>query len=229
MRTVGELLCGVPAVSILVLMAAVGGALLINANSENKASARATEIPRTVTCRQLIEEGSGDNRHVLVTDIIAGQNYFTRVKVTKAEQASGNTANKPWEEVFLPLVPLTPEIKTRLARGEPFVPPPGNLVRVILVSHTIRNKEELAKAFTPEGAVQGMLFEPSSLGKETENMLRQKYPGIELDEVLILEPGRKPSSGVFLVGLVVGGVGLLALAGLMGVVAVVFRPRRVTR
>jgi hypothetical protein len=226
MRTVGELLCGVPAVSILVLMAAIGGALLITANSESKASAHATEVPRTVTCRQLIDEGPGDNRHVLVTDVIAGQNYFTRVKVTKAEQASGNTSNKPWEEVYLPLMPLTPEIKTRLARGEPFVPPPNSLIRVILVSHTIRNKEELAKAFTSEGAVQGMIVKSNTAGSETEKVLRQKYPGIESDEVLILEPGRKPSSKAFLMGLFVGGVGLLVLAGMLGVIAVVFRPKQ---
>ena len=224
--TAGELLYGGPAITVILLLAVIGFGVLWHAYSEGKLSGGSARLPRTVACRQLIEDGPGDDRHVLVTDVIAGQNYFTRISVTKAEQASGNTADKPWQAVYLPLLPLTPEIKTRLARGEPFVPPPNHLIRVILVSHTIRNKEELAKAFTSEGAVQGMIVDSSSLGGETENVLRQKYPGVELGDVSILEPGRKPTSHAALLGLFVGGVGLIALAGVLGVVAVLFRPRR---
>ena len=160
-----------------------------------------------------------------MTDAIAGQNYFTRVRVTKAEQASGNTADKPWEAVYLPLVPLTPEIKTRLARGESFVPPPASSIRLVLVSHKIRNKEELGQVFGPEGAVQGLIVNPAGgVGSETADVLRQKYPGIDLDKVLILEPGRNPTGQAFLMVLFVSGVGLIASAGVLGVVAVAYRP-----
>lgn len=225
LRTAGELLYGGPALTIMLLIAAIGIGLLVYANSESRVSGGATALPRSVPCRRLIDEGAGENPHVLVTDVIAGQNYFTRVRVTKEEQACGTPTNKPWEAVYLPLVPLTPEIKTRMARGEPFVPPPTSLIRLVFVSHKIRNKEELAQAFGPDGAVEGLIVNATSgMGSETADVLRQKYPGIAVDEVLILEPGRKPTSGAALVALFAGGVGLIAMAGLLGIVAVAFRP-----
>ena len=162
-----------------------------------------------------------------MTDVIAGQNYFTRVTVTKAEKASGNTSNKPWEAVYLPLLPLTPELRTRMARGEPFVSPPTNLVRVILVSRTIKKKEDLGQIFTPEGAIQGLLINSvSDLGDQTEKLLREAYPDIDLSKVLILEQGRKPTSQALLTSLFVGGFALIGVAALLGVVAVVVRVRK---
>jgi hypothetical protein len=224
LRIVGELLYTGPALTVMLFMVGIGIGLLVYANREGKLSSGATELPRSIPCRRLIEEGPGGNPHVLVTDAIAGQNYFTRVRVTKTEQASGNTSDKPWEAVYLPLVPLTPEIKTRMARGEPFVPPPANSIRLVLVSNQIRNKEELGRAFGPEGAIQGLIVNAVGVGGETADVLRQKYPGIALDRVLILEPGRKPMGGAVLMALFVTGVALVVSAGVLGVVAVVYRP-----
>ena len=227
MYTTGELLCTGPAVAILCLMAAIGIGLIIYGYFEGKVSAGATDVPRSVTCQSLIDEGVVENPHVLVTDVLAGQNYFTRVQVTKAEKASGNTANKPWEAVYLPLLPLTPEIRTRVARGEPFVSPPPSLVRVILVSHKIKKKEDLGQIFTPEGAIQGLLVNSiSSLGSQTEKLLREAYPGVDLSKVVILEQGRKPTSQALLTSLFVGGSLLIGVAAMLGVVAVLFRIRK---
>lgn len=223
-RAVGDMLYSAPALTALLLVAGVGIGLLVYANTESKVSGGATETPRSVSCRRLIDEGPGENPHVLVTDAIAGQNYFTRVRVTEEEQASGMTTDKPWEAVYLPLVPLTPEIRTRLARGEAFVPPPADSIRLVLVSHAIRNKEELGQVFGQDGAIQGLIVNAKAeIEREAQDVLRQKYPGIALDKVLILEPGRKPTSRAFLVALFVGGIGLIASAGVLGIVGLVFR------
>ena len=211
----------------MLMIAAVGVGSIVYTYYELQVSSGATEVPRSVTCQQLIDRGIEDNPHVLVTEVIAGQNYFTRVKLTKEEKAAGNTANKPWEAVYLPLLPLTPELKTRFARGEQVIPPPpAHLVRIILFSCKIKNKEELGQIFTPEGAVQGLIVNPvSKLSSETENMLRQAYPGIDLNQVLLLEQGRKPMSQEFATGLLIGGASLIGIAVSLGVVAVVFKPR----
>ena len=126
-----------------------------------------------------------------------------------------------------PLLPLTPEIRTRLARGETLGKPPAHLVRVIVVSYKIRNKEELGQIFTPDGAIQGMIVSSvRSMGKETENMLQQNYPGINLDNVLLLEQGRKPTSQELLTALFAGGGLLIGVSGLLGGCALVHRWRR---
>ena len=227
MHTVGELLYSGPALTIMLIMAAIGVGSIVYGYSESKVSSGATEVPRSVTCQQLIDGGNEDNPHVLVSEVLAGQNYFTRVKLTKAEKEAGNTTNKPWEAVYLPLLPLTPELKTRIARGEQVIPPPpAHLVRVILFSSKIKNKEELGQIFTPEGAVQGMIVNSTStLSTETENMLRQAYPGIDLNQVLLLEQGRKPTSQGVTTGLLIGGVGLIVCAAAMGLIALVYRPK----
>lgn len=228
MRTAGEMLYSGPALTIMLVTAAIGGGLIVYAYSEGKVSSGATEVPRSVTCQRLIDGGIEDNPHVLVTDVLAGQNYFTSVRLTKEEKAAGNTGNKPWEVVYLPLLPLTPELKTRFARGEQAIPPPpAHLVRVILFSHKIKNKEQLGQIFTPEGAIQGMIVNPvSKLSGETENMLRQAYPGIDLTRVLLLEQGRTPMSEGLVTGLLIGGASLSGFAASLGLGALMYRPKR---
>ena len=73
--------------------------------------------------------------------------------------------------------------------------------------------------------IQGMIVNSvSTLSTETENMLRQAYPGIDLNQVLLLEQGRKPTSQGFTTGLLIGGVGLIVCAAAMGLIALVYRP-----
>ncbi len=71
--------------------------------------------------------------------------------------------------------------------------------------------------------VQGLVVNRiKSLGDEESQLIQESFPAVNLDKVLLLEIGRKPSSNLKSIGMVFGG-GLLTL---LGVVLLMARGKR---
>jgi len=65
-----------------------------------------------------------------------------------------------------------------------------------------------------ENAVQGLLINKiDSLDGEEKKLLQESFPSVDVDKVLILQEGRKPSSVFLSLGMLLGGV-VLSLLGI---------------
>ncbi|MFO0926580.1 MAG: hypothetical protein U0736_06005 [Gemmataceae bacterium] len=236
LATVGAGLCSQIGITVMIGLAAAGIGVGVYGFNEMRLGGQASATPQKLPLAQLIAKGHGGNVNVDLTNLIPGDNYVYRVKVSKTEKMMGRTEGKPWEAVY---VPLLPDSAAQPVAGPPGIPPgmlappgigrfqPVNPadIRVLLVSRKARNRSDLEALFS-QGHIQGMIVNSvSSIDSDARNMLQQAYPGADFGKMVLVEAGRTPSSAAFSVAAFAGGVGLVVLAGLLGVVALVFRPR----
>lgn len=72
------------------------------------------------------------------------------------------------------------------------------------------------EVFAHESGVQGLLINRiAALDSEDKRLLRQNFPKVDFDRILILEAGRRPSSPLKSLGLIAGGL-LVILGGPVG-------------
>lgn len=73
---------------------------------------------------------------------------------------------------------------------------------------------DLPTGFKRVQSIQGMIINDiESLDKEEEKLIKQSFPNLDVDKVLILEENREPSSALKSWGMMIGGV-LLSLGGI---------------
>jgi preprotein translocase subunit Sss1 len=71
------------------------------------------------------------------------------------------------------------------------------------------------------GGIQGLIInDVSSLNTEEKNLIKQEFPNIDFNKVLILEDGRKPTATGAAVVAIIAGVGMLGL-GIVGVLGAI--------
>jgi hypothetical protein len=170
----------------------VGAFLAWSGYQEWKLGSNASETPHVIACAELEASGPGDNVHVVLSDFLLSEQAF----VYEARENSTR-----WDKVWIPAVPLGGEYHQQLLR---FVDDEGMFVtddlplpksfRIIVKSPRIHTEQELA-AVADADTLQGLIVnEVESLGSEERRLLAESYPGIDLDNVYILEHGRQPSS-----------------------------------
>ena len=146
--------------------------------------------PQQITCRQLQEEGFGDNAHVVVTHFLFSNEYIYE------ESSSGGR----WTKVWIPIVPEDA--------------PDANTFRVVLRSTRHHDMAELNELYE-QLEVQGIVSLTHKLGGEERKLLKEGHPHVNLDNVLVLDLGKQhwpPAYGIALAGL--GGVVILAAVGI---------------
>ncbi len=180
---------------------------------ELRLATAASRKPAHVTCGRLIAQGPGENAHVVVEDFVACVNYF----IWEGQHKQG-----PWKKVYIPLLVAGGEwhreVAARIQKAGKIpddLPLPKN-IRLIAKFRKVKNEEELLR-LTNQQTMQGMIVNKiESIGSEEKNLLRQGYPGIQFDNCLIFEYGRRPAGALAMVGYLGGGlasvgVGLLWL------------------
>jgi hypothetical protein len=181
----------------------------------------ASEKPQRLTLAQLAANGPGDNAHVVLTDFALCDGYVCLVKVGRYERLTDgtDTKNRRWEGVFVPVVPLSPEVQQQQGRGAA----PAN-VRVLLLSYTVHGEADLDRlGAQPE--VRGMVINSiKSLDGKTESLLREMYPGTDFSTCLIFQEKRKPTATMASLLLVLLGTCLTVGSALLLVVRHVYRP-----
>lgn len=86
------------------------------------------------------------------------------------------------------------------------------------------NTSELPEGFDEAESVQGLVINKiSNLKDEELDLLRQSFPSLNPEKILVLEEGRKPAGAAKKFGMI-GGGGLLSLVGL-GWLVVGFRKK----
>jgi hypothetical protein len=202
----------------LFLLIAFGVGLLICALIEGRLMGAAADRPQTLTLAQLAAHGPGDNAHVIVTEFLPGNNIVCEHR-TVVGLPAGN-----WTAVYVPVVPLTPDVQTRLAQGQAARPniPPGS-IRVIVHSTRVHGEAEMPNVFG-KPFIQGTVVNSiRSLPRKTQELLQSAYPGTDFDSCWLLQEGRKPSSAFFVLGGAVLGMLLVVVGGLMFAARYLFR------
>jgi hypothetical protein len=186
--------------------------------------------PQRITLAQLLANGPGNNAHVLVTDFVPAQNYvylYQQVRGKYNLATPPGSENRNWTEVWVPLVPLTAEMKDRLAAG-------GDIadllhpraVRVVVRLANVHDRDSVEQWCGNKREVKGLVVNSvSSLNTTTKDLLKQSYPDSDFSTCLLIHEGRKPP---WAIGIIFGfGMGtLLMVAGsLWFIFRLVFRER----
>ena len=175
---------------VLVLII-IGAVLTFAGVQEMRLSSAAKPEPQEISCSELIENGPGDNAHVLLKDFLITPAFVYE---------TGKSGN--WKTVWVPAVPHTMQS----------VP---NDVRLIVKSSRIRSESEL-DTLANQDKLQGLVVNKiASLGSKERKILTQNYPKTDFDKVYILEHGRQPASAGKSYGMMGGGL-VLATLGVLG-------------
>jgi hypothetical protein len=168
-----------------VALAVLGGLAIYQGAKQLSLAAGSSRTPQDITLADLIARGPGDNRYVRVRDFCAESHY---VAVGKK--------NDVIKDAYVPLRPAGEE-----TAGGP---------RVAILKTTSMS----AQWFAPKGPLEGMVTSASLNGLAREK-LREKYPGTDFKDVVVIEGGERPPApreGWGYVGL--GVVLLLPLVGM---------------
>ncbi len=87
-------------------------------------------------------------------------------------------------------------------------------LKVMVKTERFKSQDDFPNSdLTAEDQIQGLFINKISTLKEDEiTLLRESYPGVNTDEILILEEDRKPMGPALYFGML-GGGGLIALVG----------------
>jgi hypothetical protein len=86
--------------------------------------------------------------------------------------------------------------------------------RVLVKTKRYKTENSIPAGLGAEDSVQGLVINLiDSMDKEEERMIQSEFPKVNMDELLIVEDGRKPTSMFASLGMV-GGGGLLSFLGL---------------
>jgi hypothetical protein len=205
---------------ILLVIIVLGGAMVFAGIQQMRLASVAKAEPQKISCAKLMASGPGDNAHVVLTDFIMVNSAF----VTETGKSGGR-----WKNVWVPVMPVDGEYRDQIAsliKSSGSLPPNGVMptprdIRVIVNSSKVASESELG-ALADQDTIQGMVVNTvSSLGSKQKRILADSYPGVNFDNVLILEHGRTPWGAGKSLGCIAGGI---ALAG-AGVGAMVVKRR----
>jgi hypothetical protein len=211
------------------LVLLMGGMFVFYGLREMWLAVGASETPQRLTLAQLAANGPGDNAHVVLTDFALCDGYVCLVKVGRFDRFIKGTdpRRERWEGVFIPAVPLTPELRQHRARGAAEGRPaaPGN-IRVLLLSYAVHGEADLDQLENQPELRGTVINSIQSLDGKTVSLLREMYPGTDFGNCLIFQAGRRPSPTV--ISLLVVFLASLAIvaAGFLLLVRHLYTPRR---
>lgn len=178
---------------------------------EWKLGSGASSAPQLITCAELETTGPGDNAHVELADFLLTEQAFVY------ESREGSST---WNKIWIPAVALGGEYHQQLveladAEGKVMTDdlPVPRSIGVIVKSSRIKNEKQLGRLAAADTLTGLIVNEVESLGSDERRLLAQSYPGIDLDNVYILEHGRAPAGAGKILGFL-GGGSLLVLIGL---------------
>ncbi|MCI0742281.1 MAG: hypothetical protein L0Y72_24885 [Gemmataceae bacterium] len=92
--------------------------------------------------------------------------------------------------------------------------PSADSFAVLVKTHRFKTIGDIPKMPLPEESVQGLIINQiSSLGKDEQQLLKERFPRADFSKVLILQDGRSPAP-LWKWGGMIGGGGLLILVGI---------------
>jgi len=209
-------------IGIALVIFAAGG--LIHGVREFVLTAKTSPSPQQIRYKQLASQGYGQNAFMHLTDA---------VPVTEWLVYRGKGETGPWEYAYVPAIaddnPWAEEAMAAASVGRAVTTKPKD-IHVLLKFTNIRDPKDLKvrlwskyKKATFRGVI---INEIDSLGSKEKTLLRQGYPGLDVDNVWILEVGRTSSKEH---GWLFVGLGTATLIGGLLVLVSAYRTRRAVK
>lgn len=179
-------------VAVFAMVAVVFGGLLVHLGYRDKRLASLSKsTPQTISLRQLIANGPGDNIYMTLTDVRL-----------LPEQAVVQKRRGMWEYVWIPAV-----VRTESGGADP------SQVRIIVETLTPKDERSLLM-FCGGTQVLGMLVNATdSIGGKERKLLNEGLRGVDVASCYIFYEGMQPASADLQNGML-GGGSLLLLLGL---------------
>ena len=170
--------------------------------------------PQSITCAALGQTGYGDNAHVQVTNTFLSPGGYVY-----QERGRGSTS---WAKVWIPLIDIDSAYADSLRvlpEGTP-IPGPTNF-NVIMQTEHVSDLSELRSLSEADSFTGIVINKIDSLDSDTKRLLRESYPGVDLERCWILDHNRSKPSAARGLGLLVLGLSVLG-----GMIAYWYRKRR---
>jgi hypothetical protein len=174
--------------------------------------------PTELTLAELERNGPGNNRYIKVSEFLCTPSYIYKAKkdnkanftvvylpAVSVDSAYGKQVHKIVTEAFA-------KGEKNIAEIEKRIPPFSGKFPLLIKSNKARDEQEV-DALMSADEIEGLVINSvESLGSEESNFLKQSYPGMDMDQVVILDHGRKPTAFLMLL-VYYGGSVLLIGAG----------------
>jgi hypothetical protein len=219
-----------PAAVVAIIAA---GIILFIAIKEMRLSRASKEVPQTITLASLLQNGPGDNAHVILTDFVPTDNYVYLYQKGKYERVNDADAiNRTWSSVWVPLIPMTGQQRQQLLAKAKMNPKAAAVLQPSAVQVVVKLKDAHDKNSVERWCdnqfdrphLQGMVVNlTDSLDGQTRDLFGQSYPNTDFSRCLIIHEGKTPTGpGPVLAG-IGGGTLLIVLAGLWFICRFLFR------
>lgn len=182
-------------IGIVIIIA--GGAMGAVGYREIRLQSVSKADPQTITCADLEDHGPGDNAHVILTDFyICEDNY---VYVTGAVL---------WKRAWVPAIPKGSDfhrslIAAKEKRGSSFIFPPSAL-NVIVKLPEARYHDDIVQLGKQSEILGTIVNVVNPLDGEEKKLFEEGYPGVDFDNVWVLEVGTIPGSAGKIQALIAG-------------------------
>src|SRR5262249_13381305 len=135
-------------------------------------------------------------------------------KYSSAAPTDSSTVNYCYYPVISINNPFNKQVEELMAKFHGHVPaesvPQVTKCAVLIKTKQFKTKGAIPGGIADEDSLQGLVITSiESLGSEEKKLLKEGMSGIDLDKVVIIEDGRKPSSAMLSVGMMAGGVLLI--------------------
>jgi len=198
---------------IKIAMIVLGGVLGFFGIQEFRVSSGTSSEPQHVELAQLEKGDIPKNTHLQIGSHYAvyGATIY-EYEQSKYEASSGPSPSSKLTMCYYPIISLNHPFVEAMENDEDF-----EFGQLAVLVKTKRFKKFGAipdVLMTEENAVQGLVINTvDSLDREEEKLLKQRFPRIDVDNVLILQEGRKPTSLFASGGMILGGLALILVGG----------------
>jgi len=176
---------------IVLVLIAVGVGLALEGIREIHLNAIALSTPQVISCNDLCKNGYGHNANVHVTDLKITP-YFVWLK--------NSETSTNYDVIWVPVIP----------KDKPQSFGQGSNIRLIVKSKDAKTDADVTN-LAAGGWVEGLIVSDiESITGKDRTLLEDRYTGIDLNNVMILEQNRQPSA-VKAMGFTAGGMGLMVI------------------
>lgn len=190
----------------------IGGFVAFMGFEEFKVSSGASAEPVDVELASLEKGGELPNVHARITKhiaVYAGSVYeYEQGKYESGPPGAGSKVN----HCYYPILSAEHPFIEALANDNPDADLDN--FAVIIKTERFATVGSIPDGFDAVESIQGLVVNRiTSLDSEEQDLVRQSFPNVDLNKLLILEDGRAPASIAKSGGMMAGG-GLLSLVGL---------------
>jgi ribosomal protein L32 len=172
---------------------------------EQKLADISSAEPEPISLARLLERGPNGNPNLILSDFEICENWILYEKKAMVGVAVGE-----WTKVWVPIVPTSNANRAGAAFAN-FQDPQD--IRTLILSSRVHNENEVVPTLAVKQLSGMVINQIAALSSKEKDLLRQGYPGVNFDNVIIFEENRQPASSEKIGWLLAGG-GLLVVVGI---------------